>query len=74
MEALEKGEREGGGRQKALIDDLPLFSATIPVAALKPAKVSALETKLADLLPDEMSPRQALDALYELKALLTKQG
>lgn len=74
LEALEKGEREGGGRQKALIDDLPLFSATIPVAALKPAKVSALETKLADLLPDEMSPRQALDALYELKALLTKQG
>ena len=28
LEALEKGEREGGARQKALIDDLPLFSVT----------------------------------------------
>ena len=27
LEALEKGEREGTDRQKALIDDLPLFSA-----------------------------------------------
>jgi DNA mismatch repair protein MutS len=28
LEALEKGEREGGSRKHALIDDLPLFSAT----------------------------------------------
>ena len=27
LEALEKGEREGGATQKALIDDLPLFAA-----------------------------------------------
>lgn len=30
LDALEKGEREGGAAQKALIDDLPLFSA-VPV-------------------------------------------
>ena len=28
LEALERGEREGGGARKALIDDLPLFAAT----------------------------------------------
>ena len=74
LEALEKGEREGGTRQKALIDDLPLFSATVTTAPPKPAKSSELETKLAEILPDEMTPRQALDTLYQLKALLTKPG
>ena len=28
LEALEKGEREGGAARKAIVDDLPLFSAT----------------------------------------------
>ncbi len=37
LEALEKGEREGGGTQKAMIDDLPLFSAT-PAPATSAAK------------------------------------
>ncbi|MCV6594403.1 MAG: DNA mismatch repair protein MutS [Silicimonas sp.] len=68
LDALEKGEREGGARQKALIDELPLFAAAPPPAP-KPAKTSELETKLADLHPDDMSPRDALQALYELKAL-----
>ena len=70
LDALEKGEREGGTRAKALIDDLPLFSATPVVTQQKAAKTSELETVLAKLLPDEMSPREALDALYELKALI----
>ena len=34
LEALEKGEREGGGKARALVDDLPLFAvAARPVAA-----------------------------------------
>jgi len=73
LEALEKGEREGGPGAKALIDDLPLFAVTPMAAAPKQAKTSELETKLADLLPDEMSPREALQALYDLKAALTDQ-
>lgn len=71
LDALEKGEREGGARQKALIDDLPLFSAA-PAPAPKPAQNSELEAKLADILPDDMSPRDALQALYDLKALAEK--
>ena len=34
LEALEKGEREGGGKARALVDDLPLFAvAARPAAA-----------------------------------------
>lgn len=66
LDALEKGEREGGATQKTLIDDLPLFSAvaTPPPA---PARPSALEDSLADIHPDELTPKQALDMLYQLK-------
>lgn len=66
LDALEKGEREGGATQKTLIDDLPLFSTT-PVAAPPKQKTSEVETLLADIFPDELTPRQALDALYKLK-------
>ncbi len=70
LDALEKGEREGGARQKALIDDLPLFAATTHREPAISAKSSGLETKIAEILPDEMTPREALSALYEIKALL----
>jgi DNA mismatch repair protein MutS len=66
LEALEKGEREGGATQKTLIDDLPLF-ATTPVPAAPAAKASALDKMVADILPDELSPREALDLIYKLK-------
>ena len=66
LDALEKGEREGGAAQKALIDDLPLFSAA-PAPAPAPAATSPLDDMLAAVHPDEMSPREALDLLYQLK-------
>ncbi|MBF9042484.1 DNA mismatch repair protein MutS [Rhodobacterales bacterium HKCCE4037] len=69
LDALEKGEREGGQR-KAVIDDLPLFSAT-PAPAPRPAKPSAVEEKLRAVHPDEMTAREALNLLYELKAQLS---
>ena len=57
LEALEKGEREGGTRKHTLIDDLPLFSAA-PVAPPRPVKgPSELEERLAARWhPDEMTP------------------
>ncbi|SLN33468.1 DNA mismatch repair protein MutS [Roseovarius gaetbuli] len=70
LDALEKGEREGGSRQKALIDDLPLFSAMPPTPTpVKSAGPSEVEARLADILPDALSPREALDLIYELKGL-----
>ena len=71
LEALEKGEREGGANRKTLIDDLPLFSATpAPIAAK--AKPSVVEDRLKEVLPDDLSPREALDLIYELRGLLSK--
>lgn len=73
LEALEKGEREGGTRKHALIDDLPLFSAMpVPAPAAKSKGPSALEERLRALHPDEMTPLQALAALYDLKRGLTE--
>ncbi|WP_136636801.1 DNA mismatch repair protein MutS [Pseudooceanicola onchidii] len=70
LDALEKGEREGGSKPKAIIDDLPLFAAAAPPAPSKPA-IPEQFAQVADLLntinPDDLSPREALEALYKLK-------
>ncbi|KFE35178.1 DNA mismatch repair protein MutS [Thioclava atlantica] len=72
LDALEKGEREGGTQKQAVIDDLPLFSVSnTPQSAPKPQGDSALEERLKALIPDEMTPKEALNALYELRGLLT---
>jgi len=69
LESLEKGEREGAGKQKALIDDLPLFRATPAALASKPAP-SKVEERLKNVLPDQLTPLDALALIYELKAAL----
>ena len=66
LEALEKGEREGGATQKTLIDDLPLFSA-IPTPPPAPVRDSAVGKMMEGILPDELTPREALDLIYKLK-------
>ena len=62
---LEAEDRTSPAR--TLIDDLPLFAATRAAPAPKPARRDALAAALAALNPDEMSPREALEALYALK-------
>ncbi len=78
LDELERGEREGGGRAAALADDLPLFSAAPARPAPPPrppvAAPSAVETRLAGILPDELSPKAALELVYELRALLDGGG
>jgi len=66
LSALEQGE--AGTKPKALIDDLPLFSAARAPAPQKPPTSPAME-KLAQINPDELTPREALDLMYELRAL-----
>jgi DNA mismatch repair protein MutS len=68
LEALEQGEREGGQR-KAMVDDLPLFAATPVPPPTKAKGPSAIEDRLAALHPDDISAREALALLYELKDL-----
>ncbi len=67
LAALEKGEQSGAVSR--LADDLPLFAA----APARPASGSAksveseVEKALASVNPDELSPKQALELLYELR-------
>ncbi|MFT4098782.1 MAG: DNA mismatch repair protein MutS, partial [Rhodoblastus sp.] len=52
-----------------LIADLPLFSARPAPPPKVEAKKDAVREKLAGIDPDELSPRDALAALYELRKL-----
>jgi len=70
LEALESGEREGGNRQKALIDDLPLFRAAPPAPVKVMQKDSEVEARLKALNPDELTPMEALKLVYEMKQAL----
>ncbi len=66
LKALEAGER-----QKAVIDDLPLFRAAPAVPPPK-AKASAVEDRLKTVLPDDLTAKEALALVYELRALLDR--
>jgi DNA mismatch repair protein MutS len=72
---LEKADRKRGGGAAAL-DDLPLFAAARPsglgTGGNDPAKPSAVEEALAAIVPDDLTPKAALEALYRLKALSSK--
>ena len=70
LSELEKSEREKP--VAALVDDLPLFAVQMrkpAPAAAPPAGPDELREALAGLDPDEMTPREALEALYKLKRL-----
>lgn len=73
LDALEKGEREGGAARTALIDDLPLFAATPAPAPVMRAD-SGVEKRLSEVMPDTLSPREALDLIYELKGMIDGAG
>ena len=67
---LESSDRQNPAL--TLVDDLPLFSAEVhreKKVTATTAGPSPLDTRLAELHPDDMTPREALDILYELKRL-----
>jgi DNA mismatch repair protein MutS len=65
-EVLERLETQTSS--PARLEDLPLFAPTAPAAVAESAP-SAVEAALAELDVDGMSPREALEALYRLRAL-----
>jgi DNA mismatch repair protein MutS len=71
---LEAEDRTSPARR--LIDDLPLFAATprVTAEARRDAAVEAVIEALTALNPDELSPREALEALYTLKTRAAKKG
>ena len=63
LDRLEKGRAETGGLAAGL-GDLPLFAAALEAVE---DKLDSLRERLTDLDIDALSPREALDLLYELK-------
>ncbi len=63
LSKLEAGRAATGGLAAGL-DDLPLFAALVEEAAPDP-----LRAELDAIHPDALSPREALEALYRLKAV-----
>jgi DNA mismatch repair protein MutS len=70
LEAQDRGQTA-----RALADDLPLFAVPSRAAAeaAPPSEAELLVEAVKALHPDEMSPREALEALYALKAKLPRQ-
>ncbi len=66
LSKLEKADRRSRGGQEQL-DELPLFAAAPQPAP--PAASTPLNAAIEAVRPDEMSPKEALDKLYELKTL-----
>ena len=72
QKVLDRLEREGAKTSaSSLIEDLPLFAAT--PARPTSARESPVEQKLGAIAADDLSPREALALLYELKALLATE-
>jgi DNA mismatch repair protein MutS len=69
LHQLEEGEI--AGKADRVLDELPLFAAVIKKEAPKASKPDRLGEALAALNPDELTPRDALEALYRLKGLLS---
>jgi DNA mismatch repair protein MutS len=71
---LEKGDQASAATH--LAEDLPLFAAqnrpTVSVA--KTSGPSPVEAALAELVPDTLTPRDALETLYRLKALMGEKA
>ncbi|WP_342644131.1 DNA mismatch repair protein MutS [Rhodoligotrophos ferricapiens] len=74
LHLLEQSEQASSRRE--LVDDLPLFAAARPPSAAPMAMREAMgpsqvELALAEIEPDDLSPREALDLLYRLKAIIS---
>ena len=73
LDRLETDERDGSGRTAELLDELPLFAAAhVPAQPERPAAVSAAQRRLNEITPDDLSPREALALIYELKRTLDR--
>jgi DNA mismatch repair protein MutS len=70
LAALEEGDQAGAVTR--LTDDLPLFAARSKSPRSREPEISALEQELDAILPDELSPKEALDLIYKLKKLRDK--
>jgi DNA mismatch repair protein MutS len=70
---LEAGDRGSA----AAVEDLPLFRIPRAAARAAPAAdpvAAALRKRLDEIAPDDLTPRQALEFVYELKRLVREES
>ncbi len=70
LDHLENSEQ--GDKVTGLVHDLPLFQSTPPSEPATSKGPSKLEQALDEINPDQLTPREALDLLYELKDTLSE--
>jgi DNA mismatch repair protein MutS len=68
---LEKADRKQS-EGESLLDGLPLFAPRPKSDRSHESDRSPLESALAELRPDELTPKAALEAIYRLKELASK--
>lgn len=68
LHQLEEGEV--AGKADRMLDDLPLFAVAAKKEPPPAPKSDRLGDALSALNPDELTPREALEALYRLKGLI----
>jgi DNA mismatch repair protein MutS len=71
LKRLEEGRNQP--QKNNLVNELPLFSAAMK-STPRDIKKDDLRERLSSLAPDEVSPREALALIYELKQLANKQN
>jgi DNA mismatch repair protein MutS len=70
LDMLESGDSgPASGKSGKIIDDLPLFSVPVRTAPVHRPKTDPVRDALAAINPDELTPREALEAIYRLKNL-----
>ena len=71
LERLEQGRDSDRSRTEAMLEELPLFAeaAKAPAFTQRPGR-NAVEERLRQVMPDNLSPREALDLIYALRELL----
>ena len=62
-------QSEASGIVASLAEELPLFQAMMPARPQVQQQVSPLEARLSEIRPDDLTPREALDLIYELMSL-----
>jgi DNA mismatch repair protein MutS len=68
LDQLENAERSRP--VSAMVDDLPLFSVKSQERPVPADSSGQLAEAVRSLAPDELTPRQAMEKLYELRAML----
>ena len=71
LNKLNSSGKKASSDKKRMLSQLPLFEKSFIELAPTSNKAHPIELKLQDIMPDEMSPKEALELIYILKESLS---